>query len=292
MANNNLTVKKGLCINYGNCMNADTKKLIEVNLGDDFSCPDCDGMLIEVRPKKFPYWIIKVILGVLGLIGAGVVTYNIFSNNDIKIDIVKENLTLTINNNQPIPENIANIIAKKNIEWNSSNPNVATIDNNNFIAKSEGETIIIATTIEKKDTLVICYVTIEPNTTTEPIVELPTNEITQPANIPVKKESSSVTLSSDISLISALIKIADEKVDELSRIQLVEPALNNYFSSENAAVEVYSSNGKTMLKRENVRDFLERVSTSFNLVNFTIMPESQTDENKKYTFLKIQEIYK
>ena len=97
---------------------------------------------------------------------------------------------------------------------------------------------------------------------------------------------------SDNPFVSALIKMADNGGDELSRIRLVDPALNNYFSSSKAVVETYSQNGRTMLSRENARDFLERVSTSYKLINFSIMPASQTDANGKYTYLKIKEIYK
>ena len=97
---------------------------------------------------------------------------------------------------------------------------------------------------------------------------------------------------SDNPFISALINMADNGNDALSRIRLVEPVLKDYFSNSNAVVEKYSQNGRTMLGRENARDFLEQVSTSFKLINFCIMPDSQTDSNGKYTYLKIKEIYK
>lgn len=75
----NPTSKKGQCINYGNCSKASSKEIIEVNLGDDFNCPECNGSLIEIKKKPFPMWIIVVIAlvvigGVVGaLFGTGVI---------------------------------------------------------------------------------------------------------------------------------------------------------------------------------------------------------------------------
>jgi len=80
MANNNLTVRKGQCINYGNCSKADSHEVIEVNLGDDFICPECDGTLIDLPPtRKFPWWIVIVAVAVL-VIG-GLVLWLIADNN-------------------------------------------------------------------------------------------------------------------------------------------------------------------------------------------------------------------
>ena len=60
MATNNLTARKGKCINFGNCSIADTKEIIEVNLGDDFVCsnPDCRGMLVEEKKQPQKKWIL------------------------------------------------------------------------------------------------------------------------------------------------------------------------------------------------------------------------------------------
>jgi hypothetical protein len=74
MANNNFTVRKGQCVNFRHCSKADSHEVIEVNLGDDFICPnpECEGSLIDLPQKrKFPWWIVIVIVGVLA-IGAGV----------------------------------------------------------------------------------------------------------------------------------------------------------------------------------------------------------------------------
>ncbi|MDR3268475.1 MAG: caspase family protein [Tannerella sp.] len=93
------------------------------------------------------------------------------------------------------------------------------------------------------------------------------------------------------SFISELIKIADNHSDELIRINLVKPALDNYFASPAAIVEIYGRNGKTLLTRENAKDFLQRISTSIHLISFVEI-SSQKNENGKITFLKLHEIYK
>lgn len=92
--------------------------------------------------------------------------------------------------------------------------------------------------------------------------------------------------------ISALIKMADNGGTELNRINMAQPTLTKYFISPKAIVETYSQNGRTMLSRETALEFLERVGTSYKLINFSIIPTSQTDANGKYIYLKIKEIYK
>lgn len=63
MAQNNAMLKKGRCLNFGNCNKANTKEIVEINVGEDFVCPDCQGDLVEVKVSKPPY----------GLIAGGVV---------------------------------------------------------------------------------------------------------------------------------------------------------------------------------------------------------------------------
>jgi hypothetical protein len=72
MATNNLTARKGRCINFGNCSIADTKEIIVINLGDDFVCsnPDCRGMLVEEKKQPPKKWILYAGIAVvfIGLI--------------------------------------------------------------------------------------------------------------------------------------------------------------------------------------------------------------------------------
>jgi len=69
MATNNLTVRKGKCINFGNCNIADTKENVEVNLGDEFICSECGGMLVEVKNQPHQKWILYAGIAVV-LIGS------------------------------------------------------------------------------------------------------------------------------------------------------------------------------------------------------------------------------
>lgn len=95
MATNNLTVRKGKCINFGNCKIADAKEIVEVNLGDEFICsnPDCLGMLVEVRIEHKRKWLVigGGIILVMGLITWGVFAYINFQKNKIEnvVEIAK-----------------------------------------------------------------------------------------------------------------------------------------------------------------------------------------------------------
>lgn len=58
MAQNNAMVKKGRCLNFGNCNKANTKEIIDINVGEDFVCPECEGELVEVKVKETPWALI------------------------------------------------------------------------------------------------------------------------------------------------------------------------------------------------------------------------------------------
>jgi len=86
MATNNLSVRKGKCINFGNCKIADTKEIVEINLGDEFKCPECDGMLVEVRIEHKRKWLFigGGIILIIGIITWGVFAYINFQKNKIE----------------------------------------------------------------------------------------------------------------------------------------------------------------------------------------------------------------
>lgn len=69
MANNSI-LKKGRCVNFGNCDKADAKESIEVSLGEKFICPSCGGTLMEERKETPPKWLIPVVVALV--IGGGV----------------------------------------------------------------------------------------------------------------------------------------------------------------------------------------------------------------------------
>jgi hypothetical protein len=90
-------------------------------------------------------------------------------------------------------------------------------------------------------------------------------------------------------LIASLIKMADNGESLDNRIAMVQPILNQWFSS-NAIVEVFGRSGKLRLTRETAKAFLERISIAYKLINFAEL-EKQLDNNGKITYLKLHEIY-
>jgi hypothetical protein len=99
------------------------------------------------------------------------------------------------------------------------------------------------------------------------------------------------SLQTSNSFIGALIKLADNNSDESVRINLAKPTLDTFFASPAAVVEIYGRNGKTLLKRETAKEFLQRLSTSFKLINFVEISSQKNDKGKMMS-LKIHEIYK
>lgn len=97
MGATNLSVKKGKCINFGNCKIADTKEIIEVNLGDDFVCsnPDCRGMLVEVKREPKKKWILYSAIAVVlvGIIGFSAIKSKIDRVTDIS-NAVEKGITI------------------------------------------------------------------------------------------------------------------------------------------------------------------------------------------------------
>lgn len=69
------TIKRGQCINFGNCSKANSKEILEVKVGEDFICPECGGSLVEVKDSPFPWWIVAVAAAVLLLGGGGYYGY-------------------------------------------------------------------------------------------------------------------------------------------------------------------------------------------------------------------------
>ncbi len=118
-----------------------------------------------------------------------------------------------------------------------------------------------------------------------PVYEINLNETSAPVPQP------STGVQTDNPLIASLIKVADDNLNTTSRINLINPTLNKFFANSYARVEVYGRNRKTLLERETAKDFLERLATSFKLINFVALSVDK-NINGKITYLKLQEIYK
>jgi len=166
MAKNNLTIRKGKCMNFGNCNKANTKEIIEVNIGEDFICPECEGPLIDILGKKpFPVWIIIVIAIILVLCGGVYFGYpfvkglfdkkkpieeeHIVPVEDITLDITSLSfvnigasmrLAATVH-----PINVAD--KNKKVIWQSIDTSIATVDENGIVTSmASGSTLISAYT--------------------------------------------------------------------------------------------------------------------------------------------------
>lgn len=69
------TNRKGLCINAGNCKNADNKLPIELSVAEDFVCPECGRELVPVEKKnklkipKAALILLPLVIAILGLGG-------------------------------------------------------------------------------------------------------------------------------------------------------------------------------------------------------------------------------
>lgn len=90
--------------------------------------------------------------------------------------------------------------------------------------------------------------------------------------------------------VSDLLAIANTQNDEWGRIQKVNPTLSRYFAKETAKIEVIGRNGTTLVDRQPAKKFLQRLSTTRNLVNIAII-EKKINQQGKITELKIHEIY-
>lgn len=115
METNNVLVKKGRCINFGNCKIADTKEIVEVNLGDEFMCPECGGMLVEVKrkPKRILLLISGGIFLILLILGSIFVYIN-FQKNKLKsvvesVNVITQDSTV-IGGENTLKEKVAQLV--------------------------------------------------------------------------------------------------------------------------------------------------------------------------------------
>ncbi len=73
--------KNGICVNVGNCDNANQKKVLEIGIGQDFVCPQCGKSLIIYTPPKGKSLALLAAVGVLVLLVLLVVAWRMSSGD-------------------------------------------------------------------------------------------------------------------------------------------------------------------------------------------------------------------
>lgn len=118
--------------------------------------------------------------------------------------------------------------------------------------------------------------------TTSPVAQL---SPVQPAPTPV------TNVATQDLLIADLLQLVNTGTSAPKRLDMVTPLLRKHFASNDVIVEVLGRDSRTVLNQETAQEFLERLSTSFFLVNFNIL-SSERNQDQKITSLKIHEVYK
>src|SRR5579863_4015812 len=104
--------RTGKCINFGLCSKADTREIISVAGGGDFSCPECGKPLTEASggaaggpgAKKPPHPVKMVAAGALGMLLIAGAAYKFLepAKDDKKVD---NSQNLAVQNQNPPNQN-------------------------------------------------------------------------------------------------------------------------------------------------------------------------------------------
>ena len=92
-------------------------------------------------------------------------------------------------------------------------------------------------------------------------------------------------------LLPDLLQLVDTNIGASKRLNMVTPLLRKHFANGNVIVEALGKDSRTVVNQETAQEFLERLSTSFFLVNFNIL-SVERDSNRKITSLRVHEVYK
>ncbi len=176
------TKRNGKCINFGNCAKADRQEIIELDITEDFLCPECNGDLEETiikpaGPNKLLIGIIAAVVVFGGGIGAyfamnsgkkeikpekiedvqaqQMILVSSLSLNKTSLDITEKGtaqLTLGIQ-----PDDATN----KSVEWSSSDASVATVDEKGMVtAVKEGAAVVSVQATDESNQKASCSVTV------------------------------------------------------------------------------------------------------------------------------------
>lgn len=152
MANNIPGMRKGYCINIGNCDKANTKEEITIGIGEEFVCPDCGGALAEIKKKTgVPAWVWGLVaLIVLGGGGAG--AYFALGEKEVpvqEITLDAENYTVKVGeqvmiNAMAMPMEATNPA----LSYTSADETIATVMGPEVTGVKAGKTTITVTALD------------------------------------------------------------------------------------------------------------------------------------------------
>ena len=177
------TIKKGKCINFGNCAKADNNEIIELGFTEDFECPECNGELQEIKAKSgngssLPK---KIAVAAAVLAGLGVGAYIRFSGGGAKYvaSIEPESATVIVAETVKLAVKTEPEEAAKKMKWSwvSSDENVATVSKNGVVAGVTAGNVTITVKDEKSGVSAKASITVEskpepkqkPETTPKPV---------------------------------------------------------------------------------------------------------------------------
>lgn len=80
--------RKGICKNFGNCINADNKLPIELDLTADFICSECQQDLVEITQEPNP--LKKLLIPGIAILVIGGLTWGVFTYINIQKNKVKD----------------------------------------------------------------------------------------------------------------------------------------------------------------------------------------------------------
>ena len=143
-----ITIRTGQCMNIGNCPKANSRETIEINIGEEFICPECRGNLREIKKKPFPWWIVIAAVVVAGL-GTG--AYFIFTgsgNTPPTVTLTPVDPTIGVDETVKLTAKTDPEKAGKSIkwQWSSSDESIATVSKTGLVTGAgEGSVTITVT---------------------------------------------------------------------------------------------------------------------------------------------------
>ncbi|MCO5247709.1 MAG: hypothetical protein M9887_02000 [Chitinophagales bacterium] len=251
-----MSQRTGICINVGNCKNADSKLPIETPIAADFVCPECGRELVEMGGKKKmklskPMLIMLPIL--ILFLGAGGYTYYWFSK------------------------------AKKTVK-----AGIQTVEKVKEVVEESGIVPVIKDKIEEisEAQKTTTPETQQPTQSRQPNKsdDKTVNNSTAPVVTPAQKESACKQISAS-SIDDFLSKVSDKQIPNCEKGDMIKN-YTKFFSSSQAFVNIVDNNGSIM-RRFGAKDYVTRLTGSGKQV--FVQQGGQTDGNK-YVELMVREL--